>query len=192
MAILKAKIDGVWVDLLSGQDEVYVGANDPGAGYDLWYDTDEIGPGPPPRASVYRTTNLSVPISVETAVPFDSEFYDTNSMHDAVNPSRLTIPVAGMWAVGYQLRWSGVSSGVLEYLESRIRLNGTAGTNNRIGYVIFGGVNSLLPLAATIDLPLAAGDYLEVTVTQDNTTNIACNIDAVVWPRFWATYRGPL
>jgi len=58
MAILKAKIDGVWVDLQSGQDEVYVGANDPGAGFDLWYDTDDPGTPVTPR---HKTLSVGIP-----------------------------------------------------------------------------------------------------------------------------------
>lgn len=49
MPTLKAKVGGVWVPVGGGSgggaEEVYVGANDPGAGFDLWYDTDEVGLG---------------------------------------------------------------------------------------------------------------------------------------------------
>jgi len=46
MPTLKAKIGGAWVPIAgpgSGADEVFVGANDPGAAYELWYDTDDPG-----------------------------------------------------------------------------------------------------------------------------------------------------
>jgi hypothetical protein len=42
MGVLKAKVGGTWQDIIGGpgQDEVYIGPDDPGASYDLWYDTD--------------------------------------------------------------------------------------------------------------------------------------------------------
>ena len=42
MGILRVKVNGQWVDIGTGGDEVFVGPNDPGAnsGLDLWYDTD--------------------------------------------------------------------------------------------------------------------------------------------------------
>jgi hypothetical protein len=44
VAVLYAKIDGAWVAVGGGggSEEVFVGPNDPGAGYDLWYDTDAV------------------------------------------------------------------------------------------------------------------------------------------------------
>ena len=46
MPTLKAKIGGAWVPIAgpgSGADEVFVGASDPGAAYELWYDTSDPG-----------------------------------------------------------------------------------------------------------------------------------------------------
>ncbi len=49
MAVLRALINGVWVDVgggSGGPEEVFVGPADPGvgAGYDLWYDSDAVNP----------------------------------------------------------------------------------------------------------------------------------------------------
>jgi hypothetical protein len=42
MAVLYAKVGGAWVPIGGGvgSEEVFVGPDDPGGGYDLWYDTD--------------------------------------------------------------------------------------------------------------------------------------------------------
>lgn len=48
MPTLKARIGGAWVPIAgvgSGADEVFIGPNDPGAAYELWYDSDDPGSG---------------------------------------------------------------------------------------------------------------------------------------------------
>ena len=44
MATIKALISGQWVEV-GGPDEVFIGPNDPGAPYELWYDSDDPGSG---------------------------------------------------------------------------------------------------------------------------------------------------
>lgn len=42
MGVLRVRVDGQWVDVGSGQQEVAVQADDPGGAFDLWYDTDAV------------------------------------------------------------------------------------------------------------------------------------------------------
>lgn len=52
MGVLKVKVDGSWVDVSSAADEVAVQPTDPGAGFDLWYDTDATPVVPSPASVV--------------------------------------------------------------------------------------------------------------------------------------------
>lgn len=39
--VLKVKVGGTWQPVMGGAEEVFVGPNDPGDPYEIWYDTDE-------------------------------------------------------------------------------------------------------------------------------------------------------
>jgi hypothetical protein len=43
MGVLKARVGGAWETIVTGSDEVAIAAVDPGAGYELWYDTSDPG-----------------------------------------------------------------------------------------------------------------------------------------------------
>jgi hypothetical protein len=43
MGVLKARVGGAWETIVTGSDEVAIAAADPGAGYELWYDTSDPG-----------------------------------------------------------------------------------------------------------------------------------------------------
>ena len=73
MPTLKAKIGGAWVPIAgpgSGADEVFVGANDPGAAYELWYDTDDPGVSLPnlPRGYVAHAVSGVATASIGATV----------------------------------------------------------------------------------------------------------------------------
>jgi hypothetical protein len=69
MGVLKAKVGGSWQDIIGGpgKDEVYIGPDDPGASYDLWYDTDDTA-----GQLGYATTLPASPVDGQEAVLVDS------------------------------------------------------------------------------------------------------------------------
>lgn len=53
-----------------------------------------------------RTTDQNIPNNTPTVLDFNSEEFDTDTMHDNVtNNSRLTINTAGKWLFGFNCRW---------------------------------------------------------------------------------------
>lgn len=141
----------------------------------------------PPACRVYHSANQSVSSGASLILAFNSERFDNATMHDtSTNNSRLTAPVAGVYAISLALTWE---NGTGEY-QIAIRLNGTT-------YIAF--ENEWWPAAATSGpafaiataYKLAASDYVEVYAYQ--ATGAARNIQVLgnYSPEFAMTWLGP-
>lgn len=79
--------------------------------------------GNPPACRVFHNASISIPNAVETVLPFNSERFDTDAMHDnATNNTRITFTSAGLYLV--TLHFEFVSNGV-GYRYGALRLGGT-------------------------------------------------------------------
>ena len=122
----------------------------------------------PPCCRVYNSANISIPDSTNTALTFNSERYDTDTMHStAVNTGRITFTTAGKYHVATSLTFAANSSGVRLAF---IRLNG-ATTIARHSHPGDTG-----DLSFGTDYSFAAADYVEVLVYQ--TSSGALNVSA--------------
>lgn len=145
-------------------------------------------PYSPPTCRVFRTTAQSIPHNVETAIAFDSERFDTDTMHSTVsNTSRITIATAGVYLV----------TGTMEYASSVItgerriilKVNGTL-------YIGFGQAPANTAVGSGLTIAtiwkFAANDYVELYAHHTNGSSAAININAnAAWsPEFAATWIG--
>ncbi len=141
---------------------------------------------PPPgdiSARVFNSANLSLSHNTTTALPFDSERWDTDDMHDTVtNSSRLTAQESGKYLIFANVKFGENASGTREVL---LRLNGTTviaeerASANVVETGIAGNVMSL-----TTHYSLAAGDYVEFVVTQTSGSTINVLSDPQASPEF--------
>lgn len=109
------------------------------------------------------------------AIGFDTEDWDTDSFHDtATNTSRVTIPagLGGKYRVSFFVEFGGSATGVRG---AQIRYNGAYDAAKTFGDTTagFAGVGNML--AATMDVSLTAGDYLEVFAYQNTGGSLAYN-----------------
>ncbi len=113
-------------------------------------------------AKVYGTTNQSISHFTTTLVTWDSEFFDTDSMHStSSNTSRLTIPAGktGYWQITASLGYDANANGVRQvnfskngsYVNAE-QVQATATYGNIVGYSNI--------------MYLTAGDYIEVSAFQ--------------------------
>lgn len=113
---------------------------------------------------LYHNTTQATTASVEVALQFNAEDWDSDGFHDiATNNTRVTIP-AGKDGK-YRFR-AFVYSGVTDVKQLRWRKNGTTfirGTN------VF---NNAASIEASVTCNLAAGDYVEAMFTNGTTANI--------------------
>lgn len=118
----------------------------------------------------YMSGALSVLASTPTIVGFDSEDYDSNLIHDtAVNNSRLTCVVRGVYEISAYAVWVSDNTGVRII---RIKVNTTGIRDSIIAPVSGDRTYHLL----TTKKRLAYGDYVEMEVEQ--TTAGAINLEA--------------
>lgn len=145
----------------------------------------------PPACRVNHNTTQSINDNTETALVFNSERYDTDSMHStSSNTSRITFNTAGLYVVGGTAAlvngsadWVRVSLG--------IRLNGTTS----LGFQTVSDQNgsSHNPHISNVTTyKFAVNDYVELTMLHDNTSNAARNVVSAgnSSPEFWATWIG--
>ena len=63
-------------------------------------------------ARVYNNANISIPDSTVTALTFNSERWDTDSIHSTVsNTSRLTAQTASKYDIKGNIKWASNSTG---------------------------------------------------------------------------------
>ena len=143
----------------------------------------------PPACRVYHNTTQVMADATETVVAFNSERYDTDSMHSTVtNNSRITFTTGGL----YLLTFNGVLAALTTYslVYTFFRLNGTTS----LGYAGFTptAFSASPNLVNTTVYKFAAADYVQVLIYQDNTANVGVNLNsgANYSPEFSATWIG--
>ena len=124
--------------------------------------TVTTGGGYTQGARVYNSAAISVSNGVDTVMTFDTEAYDTDTMHSTVsNTGRLTCNTAGKYLIVGNVRWDTSSA---SYRYAAIRLNGTT----------FIALNIVEPASASVPTEqivttiydLAANDYVELIANQ--------------------------
>lgn len=115
----------------------------------------------PPACSVFRSTNQSIANNTMTAVSFANELYDTDTMHAAGAPTRVTFTTAGTYVVTFVGVWknNAVGNRVAE-----IRKNGT----DVLAYEskLHGGADLFVGHTLVVQDEFAAADYVEALVLQ--------------------------
>lgn len=108
------------------------------------------------------TSSYVLPNNAATAIPLDTEAYDPYGMHDTVtNTTRITIPAAGLYAIGGALNFNNFGAGT-RYAE--VRKNGTTALTAAAATDSTGTIDPWLNFSDIHNF--AAGDYIEVVATQ--------------------------
>lgn len=117
-------------------------------------------------ASCYTTVQLTVPNGTDTAITYNSEFYDTDSFHStATNTSRFTIPAgkSGKYLCAVSIQSDGSASEMGAFL--KIYKNGSFFTGTK--KVIRGGSEPMnTDFSQVIDL--TATDYIQFYIYQNS------------------------
>lgn len=137
-----------------------------------------------PSCRVYHSANQTIAGSTATALAFDSESYDTDTMHNtAVNNSRITFTTGGRYAIGCNIDWQ--NSGLGADVMVSIRLNGATviGRASRTENAVYD-----TDMIVTAENIFVAGDYVEVVVVNSLPAlqNMVVQSLSDYSPRFWA------
>ena len=123
----------------------------------------------PPRCKLYRTTNTSISTGVWTAVAWNAETFDTDTMHDnTTNNQRITFTTAGTYLITFRAMWASNTAGARSLA---IEKNGTT-TFNASGTEIVTSF-ATAPIGSThnginvtVMAEFAANDYIMAFVQQ--------------------------
>ena len=121
------------------------------------------GGNPDIGARVYNSANISIPHNTNTILTFDSERWDTDTIHDTTtNTSRLTCKTAGKYIISAGVEFSADTA---QQRQVKILLNGTT----VIAYHSNDTSNVPTPrFAISTPYNLAVNDYVEVQVYQNS------------------------
>lgn len=134
----------------------------------------------PPTCRVYNSANESINNATDTALTFNSERFDTDTIHSTVsNTSRLTATTAGKYLIFGHAQFAPNATGTRKVF---IRLNGT--TNLGTIEVPNNGGAANVELPITTIYQLAATDYVELVVFQNSGGALNVNAGASQSPEF--------
>jgi hypothetical protein len=145
----------------------------------------------PPACRIYHNADQSIPHNVATTIlAFNSERYDTDTMHDTVtNNSRITFTTAGLYVVTLNVAIGASNDNIM--VLAGIRLGGTTLIAQQITTTQAQTDEHYYVSVATI-YKFTAAQYVEATVRHKGTLAAAKNVMALgnSSPEFAATRIG--
>jgi hypothetical protein len=152
-----------------------------------------------PQARVEKTVAQAIPsnIAVFNALTYEAESYDTAGLFNPAAPDRLTAPIAGVYAIDGGVRWTANALGTRF---AGICINqptvGACGLTNNVAVSQYAtnddpgiGTMRLTQQSLSTQLKLAAGDVVQVVVTQNSGG--ALNVDGFPVTHLAMTWVGP-
>lgn len=128
-------------------------------------------------ARVYPSAVQSIGSGASTVLNFDSETFDTNTLHDNVtNNSRVVLDTAGYWRVNGSI---GFASNATGRRAASIYLNGAA-TEKGFAMIEAGSTGIVVVQVSTIVKTTVTTDYVQLLADQDSggSLNTAINGDS--------------
>lgn len=130
--------------------------------------TDRLG------ARVYNTSSFTVNNSTATKIEFDTERFDDGGFWDSGNPTRLTIPLDGIYVVSAFVKWPSLASGRM-VTEIVLSVGSVVAADER-DYSPFVG----LEVTISTIYKMTASEYVELNCWQ----NSGANVNMVNTPEF--------
>lgn len=146
------KSDGLYLEMSDGTVIGPLGAGGGGGG------------APDKGARVYNSSNLTTSDMADKKLTFDSERWDTDSMHSTVsNTSRLTVVTAGKYLLTGTAEFD-YNAGAPSILRLSIKLNNSAFIAR---VAVDASLYSSTVLTVSTMYDLSAGDYVELVAYQN-------------------------
>lgn len=121
----------------------------------------------PPRCQAYNSADISIPDSSATPLTFNSERFDTDSMHTG-SSSQIMIQTAGVYIVTFQVEWDDNVEGDREGF---IRKNGADFIAKSSYHAVSdSGVGTTSSIC--IQELFEVGEYVEALVKQDSGVSL--------------------
>ncbi|MDA8113162.1 MAG: hypothetical protein M0Z43_00330, partial [Acidithiobacillus sp.] len=115
---------------------------------------------------VIKGAAQTIPNNTWTAIQFDAEYFDTDTMHDNVNNTRITIKTAGYYMVGGCVEWVSNTTGM------RIMAIRRNNAQHLVDAVHNSDQYGAAPGALSTVHYMAVNDYIELLVYQASGGNL--------------------
>lgn len=138
-----------------------------------------------PSARVSHSSAQAVPSPGDATLSFNTEDYDTASMHNSANNSRLTAPVDGVYAINAAVIWdiSGSSpGGTSDIRDVRLQRNGIESIASQNGTRVPG---TFFHQGVGTQARLQAGDYVEVVAGNFSAPTGTVSVNAREFSMSW-------
>lgn len=129
--------------------------------------------GAMPRVALTRSTGQTIDHATNSVITWDTETIDSDAAHSLVaNTSRITMPIAGNWAIGYTLEWDDAAAAG-SARAAWLQKNGNGSL--RFAYNLEYPVTSAdFPTVTGFTiLPFAVGDYVELGCYQNTGSDVS-------------------
>jgi hypothetical protein len=134
-----------------------------------------------PMCHVRNDANIVVSNATVTALTFNTERFDTDSMHStSSNTSRITVATAGEYDFDGGIEWD---SNVNGFRQIGLRLNGATIVKWDSDNAVSGNTH---PQAIHARWKMVVGDYMELVVYQNSGGNLNVNVTSAYSPEFSA------
>lgn len=141
-----------------------------------------------PSARLQRTTNQSVLDGANpTVVAFDTEVFDQGSFWAIGNPTLITVPEDGIYIFGACALWQANGTGTREL---GFRRNGLTVVHMQDQPTDTFNAGANLYMDVSYQLPMGAGETLEVIARQESTVTLNLIAEADDSIVFWIVYAG--
>lgn len=139
----------------------------------------------PPACRVYHNAAQSIPHNTPTILAFNSERFDTDTMHDtATNNSRITIKTAGLFHVQANVEWASAGGNSTRLVT--LLLNGAT----TIGQAQIDGATGTQAMLVSSLYKFAVNDYIQVRVYHFQGGAVNLNSAGAYSPEFSAVWVG--
>lgn len=139
----------------------------------------------PPTCRVFRSTTQTLTTGVAAAIAFDSERFDTDTMHSTVsNTERITFTTAGVYVVTGILTYASNATG---NRVTYIRINGAASLGYDLRAAVSGDTTNAI---VTTTYKFAAADYVELIGIQNSGGNLLTGSTGNYGAEFSAAWVG--
>lgn len=143
------------------------------------------GIGSAVAARVYNSANISISDATFTDLTFNSERYDTNTIHStSSNSNRITLPYAGKWLIAGHVAFASNATGVRAV---RLYKNGATELARQQSNAVV-GFDTMISVS-TADV-FAVNDYVTLNVYQNSGGALNVLNAANYSPEFWCQYLG--
>lgn len=138
----------------------------------------------PPSCRVYNSANISISNATNTALTFNSERWDTDTMHStSTNTGRLTFTTAGKYLITAHVRFAANATGMRNVT---VRANGSTILASNQRDASAGSWETDFSFSTLY--AFNAADYVELLVYQDSTAALDVTVTANYSPEFAAVW----